>query len=323
VRIFEKESFRRHKAWMVLVVVATVCALGCWLLEYKNRSTLPGGSSRSGFAFGVIGGLIIIFESLLGVRKALRGWRLGRTRGWMIAHIWLGLLSVPLLFMHSGIMFGGTLSTILSLVFLTVIGSGIWGLWFQHWYPMRIYQEVPGETIVAQIPQVMRQHLDEVRDLVEEQCESLKREEAVTPEERMSKSMFMSMPDLSFSSGNIQGKTVTTIPRSEKVISGTRAIRQFFESDIAPYLEYGRRSKSKLANPAQAERMFRELENVTPTEAQGINKILKDLCSLRRQLDAQESIYNWLHMWLCVHLPLTIVLLVLMVVHIIYALRYW
>ena len=68
--------------------------------------TWPGGGSPPGFAYGVLGGGIILFEMLLWPRKSLwRGWRLGRTKLWMTAHIWLGLLTLPLLLLHGGFHF--------------------------------------------------------------------------------------------------------------------------------------------------------------------------------------------------------------------------
>ena len=59
------------------------------------------------------GGAIILFEMLLWPRKSLwRGWRLGRTKLWMTAHIWLGLLTIPLLLLHGGFHFSLTTSTL-------------------------------------------------------------------------------------------------------------------------------------------------------------------------------------------------------------------
>jgi hypothetical protein len=50
---------------------------------------------------------------------------------------------------------------------------------------------------------------------------------------------------------------------------------------------------------------------------------LENLCDQRRQLEEQARMHFWLHGWLCVHLPLSVALFVLMVLHIWYALKYW
>ena len=79
----------------VAILAATAAAVvGYIAYGFSSGSwSQPGGGSPPGFAYGVAGGAIILFEMLLWPRKSLwRGWRLGRTKLWMTAHIWLGLL---------------------------------------------------------------------------------------------------------------------------------------------------------------------------------------------------------------------------------------
>ena len=66
-----------------------------------GSARVPGarreGAARPASLMGRLGGGIILFEMLLWPRKSLwRGWRLGRTKLWMTAHIWLGLLTTSL-----------------------------------------------------------------------------------------------------------------------------------------------------------------------------------------------------------------------------------
>ncbi len=49
---------------------------------------------------------------------------------------------------------------------------------------------------------------------------------------------------------------------------------------------------------------------------------LQGICEEERQLIRQRKIYHWLHVWLLVHVPLSIALLVMGGVHAIVALRY-
>src|SRR3712207_8829124 len=60
------------------------------------------------------------------------------TKVWMRAHIWLGLLAVPLLVLHSGFYFRNLEATLLLLLFLLVIVSGVWGLVMQQVIPSRM-----------------------------------------------------------------------------------------------------------------------------------------------------------------------------------------
>jgi hypothetical protein len=49
---------------------------------------------------------------------------------------------------------------------------------------------------------------------------------------------------------------------------------------------------------------------------------LEGMCEQRRQMDAQARIHFWLHNWLWVHLPLSVALIVLMVIHAFYAIKF-
>src|SRR5262245_15694686 len=98
----------------------------------------PGGGSLTGLVLGTLAGLIFLFEIAL-VAKKTKAFRAARwtlsTQTWMKAHIWLGLLTVPLVVLHSGGRFGGTLTTIFVAVFAVVIVSGVWGLALQNLLP--------------------------------------------------------------------------------------------------------------------------------------------------------------------------------------------
>src|SRR4051794_34216565 len=100
--LIDRVNWREHRPWVLLAAIAAVVACVLSALDARALGRWAGGGSRSGFAFGVLGGLIIVFEMLLVVRKKLRALRLGRTKVWMAAHIWLGLLTVPLIVLHSG-----------------------------------------------------------------------------------------------------------------------------------------------------------------------------------------------------------------------------
>src|SRR5262249_56904224 len=98
----------------------------------------PSGSSLALFLFGIAGGSICLFEFLLWPRKRWRVLRLGPTKVWMRAHIWLGLLAVPLLILHSGFYFRNLEATLLFALFVVVILSGVWGLIMQQIIPLRL-----------------------------------------------------------------------------------------------------------------------------------------------------------------------------------------
>src|SRR5712671_5832046 len=93
------------------------------------------GGTPLGLAFGTIALAIFIFAALLGVRKKVVLWRIGTVQRWLRAHIWLTLLTVPLVILHSGFRFGGPMTTLLLVLYIIVMVSGIYGLALQHQMP--------------------------------------------------------------------------------------------------------------------------------------------------------------------------------------------
>src|SRR5262249_58093796 len=143
VVLIDRQGLAEHMPWVIAALVATAAATAWFLLSGIGVPEWPGGSSLPGFTFGVLGGLIILFEFLLWGRKKTRSWRIGRTVVWMRAHIWLGLLCVPLLVYHSGLRLGGMLSGLLMVLLLIAVASGICGLMLQQSLHMRMLADAP------------------------------------------------------------------------------------------------------------------------------------------------------------------------------------
>src|ERR1700676_2207753 len=100
-----------------------------------NAPSGPSGGSAPGLAFGVIGFGFMIFAALLGARKRVPTWRIGRAQAWMRGHLWLGLLSLPVILFHGGFHFGGTLTRLLMWLLIIPGGRGIFGGALQHFVP--------------------------------------------------------------------------------------------------------------------------------------------------------------------------------------------
>ena len=86
---------RRSVGTLVYIVYAFALAGG------------PRGGSAIGLTFGIAGYAMMLYAGLLGARKKVPIWRLGRAQTWMRGHLWLGLLSFPLILFHAGFAFAG------------------------------------------------------------------------------------------------------------------------------------------------------------------------------------------------------------------------
>ena len=164
----------KHFPWFVFVVLATVAAsvlylgnfhpdrLPSWLqlppaLIQKPTEHHTVGGTPLGLWFGAISLAIFVFAALLSLRKKIPLWRVGTVQRWLRAHIWLTLLTIPLILLHSGFRLGGPMTTLLMALYAIVMVSGIYGLFLQHLMPRLMKERLPAETVFEQIPHIRTQ----------------------------------------------------------------------------------------------------------------------------------------------------------------------
>jgi hypothetical protein len=328
--LIDRKHISEHRAWLALVVVVSAAAATWYTVHGISTGQLPGGASAPGLVFGVVGGAIILFEFLLWPRKHFRVWRVGMVKTWLRAHIWLGLLTIPLILLHSGFAWGGQLTTILAWLFIAVIASGIFGLAMQQWLPRLMLDELPAETIVSQIDNVAENLCAEAQQLVAAVC-GLEVEEL--PAGENGRSVAAALANEAEGSagpryvtigavrqvGNVRGRVLQT--QVIEQVPGSQPLAQSFTQDIAPFLIDGDK-RSPLADPSKAANYFQRLRTALDPQAHEAVGVLESYCDQRRQFNRQRRLHRLLHGWLLIHLPLSIGLLVLMFVHVFTALKY-
>ncbi len=167
---------RTHKGWLL----ASLAILGVSLLLYAvYRVPFAGrsmGGTVTGLAFGSVGFAFMIFAALLGARKRVPVCRFGRAQTWMRGHLWLGLLSLPLILFHSGFRYGHGLTAWLMTLLIIVVVSGVFGAALQHYMPRVMTREVTMETIYEEIGHVRAQLREEAEELIEQATGGNKKE---------------------------------------------------------------------------------------------------------------------------------------------------
>jgi hypothetical protein len=322
--LINRESLPRNLAWIGVFLVGTIIAIGGYGFCSIGQSRWPGGSSPIGLLLGVLGSLLMLFEFFLWPRKKVRAWRIGSAQVWMRAHIWLGLLTVPFIVLHSGFRLGGPLSSALMILFGIVIASGIFGLFLQQFLPRLMFEQVPAETIYSQIDYVAEQSYWNAEDLIEATCgASVEREFSLRPRPQKAEAAqaFVTVGAVR-TVGSVRGKVLQTqVPTAASI--NADVLRDSFQKKVGPYLLEGRKSRSPLESQTAAAVFFRDLKSGLGAEGSGIADALESLCDQRRQYDLQIRVHGWLHSWLCVHVPLSVALVGLMFIHSFVALKYW
>ncbi|MFN2623268.1 MAG: hypothetical protein ABR611_10520, partial [Chthoniobacterales bacterium] len=164
----------KHIPWIVFVVLATAAAcvlytgnfypasLPSWLRLPRSLIQTPTehhtvGGTPLGLWFGSISLAIFVFAILLSLRKKIPLWRVGTVQRWLRAHIWLTILTIPLVILHSGFRLGGPMTTFLMVLYAIVMVSGFYGLFLQHVMPRLMKERLPAETVFEQIPHIRSQ----------------------------------------------------------------------------------------------------------------------------------------------------------------------
>jgi hypothetical protein len=334
VLLFPSRFGPLHRAWLA-ITLAAACAGAVWFAwtGWEN-GRIPGGGSWPGLVFGVAAGAICLFEFALVFRKTswfrarrrILGIPVGSARFWMAAHIWLGLLAVPLVVMHSGLSFGGTLSSLLAWSFIAVIASGIFGLVLQNVLPRLMTESVQDETVYSQIDELGRQFaVDAVRvarlyggPTDDDQWADLEHEPKEITRARAAGAIVVGAPR----------RVGTMVPRSRQpqvelpASADSPELHRALADDVVEFLRSGKSPSGRLATTQQAEWYFEDLRRRVRPEARPAVEEFESLVRRRRQLNQQARLHAWLHGWLSIHLPLSAALILLLVAHVIGALVY-
>ena len=113
----------------------------------------------------------------------------------------------------------------------------------------------------------------------------------------------------------IEKKSTAKVP-----ILRTKELREFYLGEVRPYLA-GNPRQGRLASRRESNRAFSQMRSTLPVELHETLSALQARSDEHRQFAEQQRLHRWLHYWLALHIPFSMMLYVLMAVHIIMALR--
>jgi hypothetical protein len=286
-----------HKNWAVASLLIFGASMLLYAIYSVPASGVPMGGTPLGLAFGSLGFAFMIFAALLGARKKVPVWRVGRAQTWMRGHLWLGLLSLPLIVFHSGFRYGHGLSAALMTLLIVVVASGAFGAALQHYMPRVITREVTMETIYEEIEHVRAQLREEAEELFTQATAEAAKAAAAGG----------------------AGSTATSVAVREDEAA---PLRNFFEQELRPFLDSPGARGHALADQAQSRSAFAQLRTMVPPALHTTLDDLESICEEERQLTMQSRLHLWLHGWLLLHIPLSLALILLGAVHAVMALRF-
>jgi hypothetical protein len=304
---------------MASLLILAVSAI-VYVFYAMNAPAGPRGGSAVGLTFGVIGFAFMIFAALLGARKRVPVWRLGRAQAWMRGHLWLGFLALPLILFHGGFHFGGSLTRVLMWLLIVTVASGVFGAAMQEYLPRLMTHDVPLETIYDEIGNVRKILCQEADRAVESICGSLGLVKSVEQDPMRAGGFTAMRPATAVSSSGVAVAAAAEIVVLTEEQSAQ--LRRFYLGEMRPFLEQPRERGLALARADKAQLAFSAVRTLLPAAAHATLGDLEDICDEARQLQRQERLHHWLHGWLLVHIPLSLALILLGAIHAVMALRY-
>jgi hypothetical protein len=276
---------------------ALALSLGALLLYVTPVGWRPrGGGTWQGYTLGTVGALLIVWLTLLGLRKRRYASTAGSVQGWTSAHVMLGLALIMVATLHTGFQFGWNVHTLAYALMLLVIASGVMGLVLYLSTPRQLSANAAGQS----------------REL-----------------------MFNELLELDGSARDTARRCDPTVALAvtssvARTAIGGGVYRQLFGVDRSLYLPSGATASALAENVDQqavidyvAVRVPRAAKRV---EAESLQELVALLCrrqALLRRIRRDIRLHAWLRIWLFVHVPMTFALLAALVVHVLTTFMYW
>lgn len=149
------EGFLNHRRGRWAKVAGTLCIVA--ITAYLLIDPIPrhNGGTWLGYTLGTIGAGLIVWLSLLGVRKRAIGSKPFSLKGWTSAHVYLGLSLIVIGTLHTGFQLGWNVHTLAWALMMIVILSGLWGIGLYATLPERLSAN-RGEVTQAQMLDAIR-----------------------------------------------------------------------------------------------------------------------------------------------------------------------
>jgi hypothetical protein len=172
-RASDHESFLVHRRlrWAKIAgALSLVLFLGYLLIDQHPR---PNGGSWYGYLLGTIALILIIWLSLLGIRKRKMTEGHWSLKAWTSAHVYLGLSLVVIGTLHTGFQLGWNVHTLAWSLMMLVIASGLYGI--------AVYAVLPSQLSSNRKEMTRKQMVDAVEAIdrqLEQAAQPLDREQS-------------------------------------------------------------------------------------------------------------------------------------------------
>ena len=143
--------YREH-LYLKIAAAAVAVAVAAYALHTPLGE--PNGGTWLGYTLGGVSGGLMVWLAWFGVRKRRYGVGRLRLEDWLSAHVYLGLALVVLATLHAGFQFGPNVHTVLYVLMMIVIISGMFGVYFYIRFPRILTENRRGMTTDIMLAQM-------------------------------------------------------------------------------------------------------------------------------------------------------------------------
>ncbi|MEM6933490.1 MAG: hypothetical protein AAF526_07855 [Pseudomonadota bacterium] len=284
------QGFLASRTWPFVATLLCLSALAAFLFYAPEGRR--DGSTIVGYTLGGVSAAIVIWLSWLGVMKRRFASSKVRRRNKVSAHVWLGLSLIVLVGLHSGFQFTWTFHTLSYVLLIIVVLSGIFGIYYYANTPRAMNSNVSAAIIEKRHPDLSdTEQLEmDIRDI----DARIERALQFLPD------AFRDPVRLSLERTRIGGGFFS-------ILSGA-----------------SRRCPTKLA--LRQVKGLQDSSSLDGAEASRIEELAADLTRKAEVADCLRRDIRYkalLTLWLWIHVPITIALLVTLLSHITLVFFYW
>jgi hypothetical protein len=309
------ESFLVYRNAFYLKVALALCILAFVLYAWHDPVEGVSGSTWLGYALGTLGAALIVWLAWFGVRK--RQFREGRApvQAWVSAHVYLGLSLVVIGTLHTGFQIGWNVHTLAYVLMLLVIASGAYGI--------VAYSLLPRQVTANRNEMEFRAMLEEIQQLNES---ALSLADRIDPETH-------AVVARSVGKVRIGGSAWEQLSGRYRTPGDPGALDQFIKVKRTQLQAQAAAGAAPQRGGRQATIAFVADQIFSAGSARGGDKASENLQKLLQTIAKRKALLDKvnrditlrarLHVWLYLHVPLTLALLAALLAHILAVFLYW
>lgn len=148
-------SYLRYERGRYARVAGALVAVSIAAYAWHSPTDPPNGGTWLGYTLGTVAALLIVWLAWLGVRKRQYGRPGMSVSGWTSAHVYLGLSLIVIGTLHCGFQFGWNIHTLAYGLMMLVIASGVYGIIAYARFPARMTRNRSGTDPEAMLDRIM------------------------------------------------------------------------------------------------------------------------------------------------------------------------